>query len=123
VLYLFRYEHDAYKPAARNVVTNAGEDSKDDVVNLIPREVFFQSKLDHLLSDKSKFNDPSTPQCVALVWLANEDPAAVDEAGQEGLEIRVVLATIYSFFRISTNATGHPPQQDKACHVMRSVKI
>jgi hypothetical protein len=107
---LFWYEHAAYTPAARTVVTGAGEDSEEKIINLILREVLFHSKLDHLLSDQSSFSDPSTPQCAALAWSANEDPAAVDEADQERLEIRVVLATIYIFFRVSTNATGRPPQ-------------
>jgi hypothetical protein len=71
------------------------EDSENVVVTQTPREVLFQSKLEHLLSDKSEFSDPLTPQYAALAWLANEDPAAVDEADQGRLEIRFVLATLY----------------------------
>jgi hypothetical protein len=77
------------------VVTQTPEDSENVVVTQTPREVLFQSKLEHLLSDKSDFSDPLTPQYAALAWLANEDPAAVDEADQGRLEIRFVLATLY----------------------------
>jgi hypothetical protein len=55
-----------------------------------------QSKLEYLSEDPSVFEDPTSPQSLALNWLVNEDEAGIDlDADVVRRETRYVLAVLY----------------------------
>jgi hypothetical protein len=55
-----------------------------------------QSKLAYLSEDPSVFEDPTSPQSLALNWLVKEDEAGIDlDADVVRRETRYVLAVLY----------------------------
>jgi hypothetical protein len=60
-----------------------------------PRLVLLREALMHLSTDPSVLQDPATPQYDALVWMADEDEAAIDLEDTNRLEVRYALAALY----------------------------
>jgi hypothetical protein len=60
-----------------------------------PRLVLLRDALIHLSPDPSVLQDPTTPQYDALVWMADEDEAAIDVDDTRRLEVRYALAALY----------------------------
>jgi hypothetical protein len=59
------------------------------------RQSIIRSKIEYLNSNSSVFDDPTSPQGLALTWLAKEDAADIDEDDQARLETRFALAELY----------------------------
>lgn len=69
---------------------------RTEVLNISDRQKNLQSKLAYLSSDgEDVFIDDESPQFLAVQWLADGDPAQVNESDQERLETRYALATFY----------------------------
>jgi hypothetical protein len=69
--------------------------TSDEAASAVDRKSYLLAALDYLSSDTSVLQDPSSPQALALDWLANWDDAKVALDDQERLEARFALATLY----------------------------
>ena len=76
-------------------------DDDDTNISFTQREATILKSLEYLTTDPTVYEDPKSPQYVALKWLANEDEALIDDVDQSQLEQRFALAVLY----LSTPAT------------------